>query len=330
MPSFWEWKIKISSALILLSLNARAQESVPSIEDFKNKKVFYLDVGYNSAPFKIDSPYGNESVTLKYKNNFKTLLGIGFAYKWFHLRIGFPVFNYIKPVEEWGATNQFNVGLNFTIRKFFFDLDFKTVQGYAVKNYASLDSSFVSMNTPQRLFPEIRTTNFSLNGWYFNDRDFKMSALRGMQAHYNKPVHTWYVKGTMNIYGLDNNEKTIIPTELSELNNDKTQASTLSAFDFGLIPGYAYVNRIKNWQFSGWLGIGGVIQSKFYVFSKGTRGFLGLAPRYDIRLLGGYSDKKFFAFFVTEFDNKSIRFSDLKYNLNFYSIKIMAGIRLGN
>lgn len=328
MPSFWEWKIKLSSAVLLLSFYARVQDSLPPIEDFKNKKVLYVDVGYNSAPFSIDCPVGNESIRLKYKNNFKTLLGIGFAYKWFHVRIGVPVFNYLKSTEKWGTSNQFNLGFNFSLKKFFFDFDFKTVQGYAIQNYAALDSNYTPSYSDQLKVPGVGTTNFSLNGWYFHDHTFKMSALRGKQARYNKPVHTWYIKGTTNIFGVDNNGKSIVPSAISDPENDKTQASTLSAFDFGIIPGYAYVNRIKNWQFSGWLGLGGVVQSKFY-FSGENRGFLGLAPRYDIRLLGGYTSQKFFAFLVTEFDNKSIRFSDLKYNLNFYSIKLLAGIRFG-
>ena len=325
MPSFWEWKIKISSTLLLISFLGRTQEDTIPIEDFKNKKVLYLDVGYRSAPFNIDCPIGGETSTLKYKNNFRTLLGIGFAYKWFHLRIGFPILNYVKSVEKWGESNQFSLGLNFTVKKFFFDFDFSTVQGYAIQNYRAIDSTYDKSHLS---VPGIGTTNFSLNSWYFHDHGFKMSALRGIQAHYKNPVHTWYIKATVNVFGVDNNGASIVPSSLLEANNDQIQASTLSAFDFGIIPGYAYVNRVKNWQFSGWLGLGAVVQSKFY-FSEENRGFLGLAPRYDIRLLGGYSSKKFFTFVVLEFDNKSIRFSDLKYNLNSHSIKIVGGIRFG-
>ena len=328
MPSFWEWKIKFSSLLLLLSFQTSAQEESPVIEDFKNKKVLYLDMGYNSAPFTMNCPINGNNTTLKYKNNFKTLLGIGFAYKWFHLRVGFPVFGYVKDVEKWGESNQFDLGLNFSVKKFFFDADFKTVQGYAIQNYAALDSNFISSNTTHLSTPNVGTTNFSLNSWYFHDQDFKMAALRGKQAHYNALVHTWYIKGSFNLFGVENNSQPIVPEVISDMSSAQTQASSLSAIDFGIIPGYAYVNRIKNWQISGWLGLGGVIQSKFYTADE-TRGFLGLAPRYDIRLLGGYSNKKFFAFLVTEFDNKSIRFTELRYNLNCYSIKLLGGIRFG-
>jgi len=328
MPSFWGWKIRLSSLLILLSFHLRAQQDSSAIEDFKNKKVFYLDMGYNNTPFSIDCPINGTNETIKYRNNFKTLLGIGFAYKWFHLRIGFPIFGYVKDVEKWGESNQFDLGFNFTVKKFFFDADFKTVQGYAIQDYASLDSNFISLNMPQLTMPSVGTTNFSLNSWYFNDRNFKMAALRGKQAHYKDLVHTWYIKGSFNLFGVDNNGNSIVPQEITNMGGTQTKAASLSAIDIGIVPGYAFVNRLKNWQFSGWLGIGGVVQSKFYVANE-TRGFLGLAPRYDIRLLGGYSDKKFFAFVVTEFDNKSIRFSEIKYNLNSYSIKLVGGIRFG-
>ncbi len=326
MHLFWGWNIKISSLFLLVCVLGMAQENALPIKDFKNKKVLYLDAGYHSAPFNIDCPVGGENVTFKYKNNFRALLGIGFAYKWFHLRIGFPILNYVRNVQKWGQSRQFSLGFNFTVKKLFCDFDFNTVQGYAIQNYGSIDSSYTA-TISQLSTPGVGTTNFSLNSWYFNNRDFKMSALRGIQAHYNEPVHTWYIKATTNIFGVDNNSSSILPSAILEVNNDQIHARTLYAFDFGILPGYAYVNRIKNWQFSAWLGLGGVVQSKFY-FSGENRGFLGLAPRYDIRLLGGYSNDKFFTFAAIEFDNKSIRFSDLKYNLYSHSVKIIGGLRL--
>ena len=156
-----------------------------------------------------------------------------------------------------------------------------------------------------------------------------MTALRGKQAHYKEAVQTWYLKGTVNAFGVDNNGKAIIPPHLIDNAVSKTAASVYSAFDFGLIPGYAYVTRIKNWQFSGWLGLGGVIQSKFYALSGSPRGFLGLAPRYDVRFIGGYTNENYFVFLVSEFDNKSISFNELKYRQYFYSIRLSAGIRFG-
>ena len=327
MRLFWDLKKGLSSILILCATCVSAQDTPSSIEDFKDKKVLYADIGYNASPFTIRYPFNEQTNNLKFKNNFKTFLGIGFAYKWFNLRIGFPILGFVKPVSQWGESQQFNLGFNFSVKKLFFDFDFKTVRGYAIQGYSDLDSSYVVGETENRITPTVGITNFSLNGWYFHNKDFKMSALRGKQAHYNKTVQTWYLKGTVNAFGLDNNGKAIIPAFLIDNNVSKTEASLYSAFDFGLIPGYAYVTRIHNWQLSGWLGLGAVIQSKFYSSSGSPRGFLGLAPRYDIRFIGGYTNENYFVFLVSEFDNKSIGFNELKYRQTFYSIRISAGVR---
>ena len=87
------------------------------------------------------------------------------------------------------------------------------------------------------------------------------------------------------------------------------------------------MNRFKNWQIAGWAGFGPVLQAKYYQFNGDFRGFLGLAPRYDVRLMGGYTTPKFFLFLVTDFDNKSIRFNELIYRQYFYTVKLVGGYR---
>ena len=59
-----------------------------------------------------------------------------------------------------------------------------------------------------------------------------MSALRGKQAHYNQAVQTWYFKSTLNGFGVDNQNKSIIPPFLIDNTSSKTEASIYSALDF--------------------------------------------------------------------------------------------------
>ncbi len=304
-----------------------SQDDSLFIDDFYGKKVIYSDIGFNTAPYSIEYNFPNEINRIQYKNNFKPFFGIGFAYKWFSLRVGLPILGYFRDTDLYGRTKQYNIGFDFDIKKVHFDFEFKTNQGYSIQDAVRWDTTLTS-ELPNFVSPSIGCLNFTLNSWYFNNKHFKISALNGKRAHYNKQVHTWYIKGTFNVFGTDNNGKSIIPTALQDPNNSKTAATKFSAFDFGAIPGYAYVNRLKNWQFSGWLGLGGVIQSKFYTVSQNPRGFLGLAPRYDVRLMGGYSTPDYFLFLITDFDNKSIRFSDLTYKQFYYTIKLTGGMRL--
>ena len=317
-----------SILFIFIALSFYSQDDSLFIEDFYGSKVLYSDIGFNTAPFSIQSNYLNGTEKVHYKNNFKPFLGVGFAYKWFALRIGLPILGYFRNQELYGSTKQYNLGFDFDIKKVHFDFEFKTIQGYAIQDANQWDSTLTD-HRPNFISPSIGSLNFSLNSWYFNNKHFKISALNGKRAHYHKQVHTWYVKATFNVFGTDNNGNSIIPIAIQNPLNSKTSATTFSAIDFGAIPGYAYVNRLKNWQFSGWLGLGGVIQSKFYTINHNSRGFIGLAPRYDIRIMGGYSNKKYFIFLITDFDNKSIHFSDLVYKQHFYTVKLTGGMRFG-
>ena len=294
---------------------------------FKDKVVLYTDLGYTTAPFSLLYDFNPEVDKLKYKNNFRTVLGIGGSYKWFNLRIGIPLPGNVRPVSRYGKTTHFDLGVNFTIKKTFCDFDIRNYKGYAIKNANDWNDTLNDLH-PNDIRPNINAVSFSTNVWYFHDENFKMSALNGRSGQYNEEVKTWYLKNSLNIFGVGNGNESIIPTELVDTLISKTAATTITSIDIGVIPGYAYVNKINNWQFSAIAGLGLVLQGKFHSSDQLTRGYFGIAPRYDIRFIGGYTVPKFFVFLVTDFDNKSIRLTDLVYRQSFYTIKIVGGIRL--
>ena len=296
---------------------------------YKNKVVLYSDIGYTSAPFSMHYNYNNTVDKLKYKNNFRTILGFGICYKWFALRIGIPLPGYFKPVSSFGKTIPLDLGFDFTIKKTFFDIDIRSYRGYAILDAYKWNDTLNKLH-PNDIKPNINTVSFSANVWYFHDKNFKMSALKGKTGHYEKEVKTWYLKNSLNIFGVGNGTESITPYTLIDSTQTKTSSSVISSIDFGVIPGYAYVNKLKNWQFSALFGVGFAVQAKFYIINEISRGFLGLAPRYDIRLIGGYSVPKFFVFIVSDFDNKSIRFNNFSYRQTFYSLKLLGGIRLND
>lgn len=322
-------KIKIYFFLFacFLSFGTKAQNDTLPYELYKKKIVLYSDFGYASGPFSIKYNFPEAVKKLKYRNNYKDVLGFGICYKWFSLRLSFALKGTTKSELKYGKTNYFSLGFNFTQKRFFWDVDISSFTGYAIKNAYQWNDT-LSPQVPNDIRSSMASFNFAVNSWFFHNKGFKMAAINGKTGHYLKEVKTWYLKSTFNIYGIGNNGDTIIPTELIDPLNSKTTSSNYSAFDMGVIPGYAYVNRINNWQFAGLFGLGGVLQSKFYNVNGLTRGFVGLAPRYDVRFVGGYSVPKYFVFLVTDFDNKSIRYNDLIYRQSFYSVKLVAGVRL--
>jgi hypothetical protein len=326
---YFSWrilKINILYLFVLSSALSFGQTDTSAYSSFKNKLIVYADVGYTTAPFSIHYNYSPAVDNLKYRNNFRTVLGLGVSYKWFSLRLGIPLPGNVRPISRFGRTTHYDLGFDFTIKKTFCDIDIRNYKGYAIKNANSWNDTLNELK-PNDIRPSTNAVSFSANVWYFHDHNFKMTALKGKTAHYNREVRTWYIKSSLNVFGVGNGNESMVPTELVDPLNSKTGSSSITSIDLGVIPGYAYVNKINNWQFSVIGGIGAALQGKFYTVENTSRGFLGLAPRYDIKLIAGYSVPKYFVFLVTDFDNKTIRFSDFIYRQSFYSIKLVGGWR---
>ena len=289
-----------------------AQQS--ALESFRHRPVMYADLGYNVNPFRIAYPLSAQTTALAYKNNFSPFLGLGFAYKWFHLRIGFPVIGNLRPNNKFGKTTQYNFAYDFTYKRVWYDLEFKSAFGYALKQ-------------PKIILPDAYALNVMANAWYFRNADFQMNGLLGKRAHYNTQILTWYLKGTLNYFGSGNQSGSLIPSAFQNSSDPFTTLTHLKAFDFGATPGIAYVKRKKNWQIGGWAGVGPVVQFKEYETADFSKIRMGLAPRYDVRLMGGYSSDEKFFFLVSDFDNKSIRFDEFKYRQIYFALKFVAGYR---
>ena len=288
----------------------------------------YSDVGYNTNPFSLRGNFGQNVNELSYKNNFSPFLGLGFAYKWFHLRVGFPIIGNIRSATKFGQTTQYNFAYDLTYKKVWYDFEFKSTFGYALKNAAQWDTSS-NDEQPHQILPKVQSLNLMMNGWYFKNPEFQMNGLLGKRAHYTKEILTWYLKGTINYFGSANRNGSLVPEQIQDPQIPIQTLTQLQAFDFGVVPGVAYVNRKNNWQLGGWLGLGPVIQIKGYETPDYSKLFLGLAPRFDMRFMGGYSSDERFFFIVTDFDNKSIRYNELNYRQLYYAIKFVAGFRFG-
>ena len=288
----------------------------------------YSDMGYNANPFSLRGNFGQNVNELSYKNNFSPFLGLGFAYKWFHLRVGFPIIGNIRSATKFGQTTQYNFAYDLTYKKVWYDFEFKSTFGYALKNAAQWDTSS-NDEQPHKILPKVQSLNLMMNGWYFKNPEFQMNGLLGKRAHYTKEILTWYLKGTINYFGSANRNGSLVPEQIQDPQIPIQTLTQLQAFDFGVVPGVAYVNRKNNWQLGGWLGLGPVIQIKGYETPDYSKLFLGLAPRFDMRFMGGYSSDERFFFIVTDFDNKSIRYNELNYRQLYYAIKFVAGFRFG-
>lgn len=306
--------------------NAAFDDSTLYYTRFKDKIVLYSDFGYASAPFILKYPFENGIHKIHYKNNFNPVIGFGGSYKWLSLRLSIALKGTSRSKKNFGNTRYFDLGFNFQVKKWYVDVDAKNYIGYSIKNAYRWNDTLDKVNSND-IRPNTNAISLSINTWYFVNRQFNMPSILGKTGHYNKRLGTFYLKPTFVVHGISNSEKSLIPVDLIDSLNDKTASDIFSSIDLGVVPGYAYVDRVKNWQFSVFFGLGLVAQAKFYNVNYYQRGFLGLAPRYDVRFVGGYTVPKYFVFLNLDFDNKSIKFGDLKYRQSFYNVRITGGFR---
>lgn len=316
--------------LIYLALvsSAYAQESdTLPYTIFNNSLVLYSDVGFNGAPFSLRSDFPGEFSKIKYKHNLKPTMGLGLIYRWFSLRVGFGLPGHLRPLSRYGKSKYTDFGVSFSIKNIYTDIDMRSYGGFVIKNAYRWNDTLNQIH-PNDFRPETNAFSASLNVWYFKSKDFRMPAVLGKVGYYEEKIETWYIKSTLNLFGVNNETTPLLPDELIDPTRTISSATSFSAIDLGLVPGYAYVNRSDNWQISIFGGLGGVMQAKFFKFDTTTRGFLGLAPRLDFRFITGYTESNYFFWFVTDFDIKSIKFHDIRYNQTYYSVKLVAGVRL--
>lgn len=315
--------------LLFLVSYSHSQENNDSLPYtlYKERVVLFSDLGFNSAPFSLKDNFNGVETTLRFKHNLRLGMGLGVMYKWFALRIGFGLPGTLRPKSRFGDSQFTDFGFNFNFKKTFWNIDLRSYKGYAIVG-ADDWNDMLNKLTPNLIVPDARSTSFSINSTYFVNEHFKIPAVIGKVGHYTEPVGSWYFKGTLNIFGLSNQNKPLTPSELIDTTQSKSYAHTLGAIDLGIVPGYAYVWKKDNWQLSTFGGFGGVIQSKIYTFGQVTRSVLGLAPRLDMRFIAGYSRPRYFFWIVTNFDVKSIRFREMRYNQVYYKLRVVGGIRL--
>ena len=312
---------------IITSFITFSQIDSSSTTSYRNNFILFNDLGFNTAPLNIESDQNKIPIKAKFRNNIHDFYGIGCHYRWLSLRLNIQLPGSIKPTKDYGPSKYFHLGFDFTYKKMFFDVDFYRYRGFALLDAYKFNPSKSINDTPNDIESSLISKSFSINMWFFYKKNFSMSALRGKTAVFNKSSFTWYVKSTINSFGINNNESTILPFYLNDPSNSKTSSTLIRAFDIGLVPGLAYAYIKGHWNISALGGYGLVIQEKSFHTNQTIRYFIGLAPRFDIRFIGGYQTPNWFLMLHTDFDNKSIEFTSLKYTQTYLNIRLVAGYR---
>ena len=296
---------------------------------YKKNLILFGDFGYNAAPFSIRYPFPNGIDKVKFRHNYKMMLGFGVSYKWFSLRIGAALIGNVRPQSRYGKANYFDAGLRFTIKKTYSEIDFRYYNGYVIQDAYKWNDSLNEIR-PNDINQNIATYNVAFKMWYLDNKNFRIDPFNGIKGRYNRAVTTWYLAGRLDYYGVGNASGAILSPQLHDTTNTKVASSALHGVDIGVIPGLGHVNRKGNWQYGFMVALGPRLQVKSYTANGINNGLLGIVARYDLKIIGGYSLPRFFTMFSFEVDNKTINFGKFKYFQSFYGLRLSVGYRFRN
>lgn len=291
----------------------------------KNSLVLHTSLSLRDAPFSFSDNFGPFN-KLNYRANLNVIHGFGVAYKWFALNINYKLPGYVRDTKKYGKTNYFDLGLQFSFKDWYFSANFHDYIGYGIKKASVISDTLPLTSSGFFINDKIQSISFGVNAYRFFNKNLNMKAAQGIVGRYTKPVHGYYLRFTTNLHGVSSSNH-LIPYQYFETSTSIHSATSIAAFDFGAIPGYAYLNNINGWQFGAFAGLGGVIQTKVYTFDTTQRGFLGIAPRIDLKLQAGYNVENWFLMITSSFDQKSIRFSNFAYNQVYYYLRLTYGYR---
>lgn len=319
-------KIKIALLFVFITQFGYCQTDTLPYTSYRFHPIFFIDLGFSAAPASLKYPYSSDIKQLQFRHNNKIMFGIGASYRWFAFRIGAALVGNFKPVSKYGKSNYYDLGLQFSIRKYYSEIDLRYYTNYVVENAYKWDSTYTK-DLPNDRNQNIDVYNIAMKMWYLNNKNFRMDPFTGNRGSYNKQVFTWYLGGRLDIYGITNKNGPLIPTLLQDSTNTKTSASAIGAIELGIIPGVGYVNKYKKFQYGVMAAVGPMLQFKSYTVNDSPTGLAGIVLRYDFKMIFGYNVPRCFVMAHIEVDTKSIGFDKLKYMQTFYSFKVQAGYR---
>jgi hypothetical protein len=300
-------------------------DSLPYIS-YKYNPIVFGDIGLSTAPASIRYPFNNGVKKLHFEHNNKLMIGAGFSYSWFALRVAVAMVGNLKSTKKYGKSNYFDIGTQFTIKKFYSEIGLRNYNGYVIKDAYKWDNDY-TLETPNIRDSNVNVYNLSAKTWYLHNKDFKVNAFYGNRGFYKQQVWTWYLEGKLDLFSLRNKTKELIPKSLQDTTNLKTQSNALTAFDFGVLPGIGYVNSTHGFQYGIMLAAGPMLQIKAYDIKGESKAAMAIVGRYDVKVAFGYSQPRYFVMAHFNVDTKSIYFRPLKYHQTFFYFKIQSGYR---
>jgi len=314
--------VHILAILSVLFLNGSVSpaDSLPYVH-YKDNITVYSITGFNATNVSIKPKYldfGRE----RYFLNPPLLLGFGVSYKGIDLGITRRMGAHLVSENKFGKSDYFDFKFRFPIKRIYFAF---RAQHY--REFSLLNHDYPEEVAPNKhlVLPDFSTLSINLDARYFLKKDFSYRAAMGFSGHYNEDFFTPYVYSYFGVSAVARDSMTLLPTYAVNEIADVSKSNSVGCFEFGAIPGVAYVKRYEKWQGALLLGWGPLVQIKWYETQDQSRPFFGLSSRTDLQMSFGYHQERWFLQVMSEFQFRRINFPQMSVQQYYYDLRIFFG-----
>ncbi len=174
----------------------------------------------------------------KFSPNDYVTAGVGFAYKWVGLNVGFRIPNFNLDESIYGKTKILDFASYFYLRKYTFDVFAQFYDGYYRSNNGLFNREIASGTNLIR--PDLKTRNFGINGQYiFNNKKFSYRAAFIQGEWQRKSSGSFILGAGLNYYGV-NGDSSIIDRRYTTVTKSPLSFDQSTNVSLGVNIGYAY------------------------------------------------------------------------------------------
>ena len=152
--------------LFILSGYSYSQSDSLAYTMHKNNLVVHTSLSLRDAPFSLKDNFGDFN-KLSYRANLNVIQGFGVAYKWFAININFKLPGYVRNTEKFGKTKYFDLGIQFSLKKWYFQVDFHDYIGYGIKKASVISDTLPLTSSGYYLNDKIQSASFGISAYHF-------------------------------------------------------------------------------------------------------------------------------------------------------------------
>ena len=305
----------------------KENDTLPYFERYKEKLTVRMGVGINDAPFNLNYkfPFAPHK-KMKYQPNPQHVMGFGLNYFGLGVAFSFKLPTTVRNERLYGKSKYFDLEVAAQLKKWVIFADFRRYRSFAVSNLSSIDTSYVE-DTELDVRSDMQSWTLATNVKYYFNEKYDYNSAKGFAGAHLRSAFSPFAMGIITAYEIDGRGESLLHPSIYEPSYSFSNMNKLFVFEYGAIPGFAYIFAHKGFNLHLNLGIGAVVQYQHIHRFEDQLGRWGISPKIDLSLDLGVNKPDWFLKLFVSYDWKYANIETFTHFHNYYKISIVGGYR---